>query len=79
MHRAAASSMASGRPSSLRAICAIAGAFSSLTVNSGAAAAARSANRHTDSQAASEAAVGRDPYRRDIQRRDRAFLLAGNP
>ena len=57
--RAAASSMASGRPSSLRAIAAIAAAFSSSSSKSGTAAAARSANRRTDSQAASEAAAGR--------------------
>ena len=70
--------MASGRPSSLRAICAIAGAFSSSRVNPGTAAAARSANRRTDSQAASDAAVGRVLLVRDRERRDRAFLLAGN-
>ena len=56
--RAAASSMASGRPSSRRAMSAIAAAFSSSSANPGTAAAARSANRRTDSQAASEAAVG---------------------
>ena len=59
MTRAAASSMASGSPSSLRAMAATAGAFSSSRVNPGTAAAARSANRRTDSQAASNAAVGR--------------------
>src|SRR5271165_2750554 len=56
--RAAASSMASGSPSSLRAMAATAGAFSSSRVNPGTAAAARSANRRTDAQAASNAAVG---------------------
>ena len=50
--------MARGRPSSLRTICAIAAAFSSSRANPGTAAAARSANRRTDSQAATEAAVG---------------------
>ena len=55
--RAAASSMASGRPSSRRTIWATAAAFRSSTAKPGTAAAARSANSRTDSHAATDSGV----------------------
>ncbi len=55
--RAAASSSASGMPSSVWQISAIAAAFFSVTANAGCAATARSANRRTDSYCVSAATV----------------------
>ncbi len=76
--RAAASSIASGRPSSRRTTSATWAPFSGVSVKSGRTAIARSTNRRTASAAMRVADVGR-ARRWQGQRRDRKLLLAGDP
>ncbi len=77
--RAAASSIASGRPSSPMQISATAGALAAVSANSGSTAWARATNSATAALAASASGATAALSVRQLQRRDRHLVLAADP